>query len=172
MNSAFHTYLNKEKVYISQAPLWLVDARLIGIFLQADPNLTFRDDLKDVITDVMADGTLISIFYKRVKEPLNDNSIVRFTDGLAIQVVISDPKKAGEFTETLSKAMGYFNENGSQPILSSKVFLPFGKSAAIDKDTFRKLIQMQNEYLNHIKHVEMHNICHIDKDISLGYDTT
>jgi hypothetical protein len=30
---------------------------------------------------------------------------------------ISDAKKAGEYTETLSKSMEYFNENGSHPIL-------------------------------------------------------
>jgi hypothetical protein len=50
-----------------------------------------------------------------------------------VEVAISDPKKAGEYTETMSKAMEYFNENGSHPILSSKLFLPFGKSAAIEK---------------------------------------
>jgi hypothetical protein len=31
---------------------------------------------------------------------------------------------------------------------------------------------MQNEHLHHTKHVEMHNLSHIDKNISLGYDTT
>jgi hypothetical protein len=172
MHSAFRTYLNKEKIYVIQSALGLVDARLIGVFLQADPNLTFRDDLKGVITDVMADGTLISIFPKRVKEHSNDKSKVHFTNGFEVQVAISKPKKAGEYTETLPKAMEYFNENGSHPILSSKVVLPFGKSVAIDNDTFRKLIRMQNEYMCHIKHAEMHNLCHIDKDISLGYDTT
>jgi hypothetical protein len=118
--------------------------------------------------EVMAYGTPISIFTQRVKEPSNDNKNVRFTNGLVIQVAIYDPKKSGVYTETLSKAMKYFNENGSHPILSSKV----GKSAVIDKDAFRKLIQMQNEDLRRTKHVEMHNLSHIDKDISLGYDTT
>jgi hypothetical protein len=33
-------------------------------------------------------------------------------------------------------------------------------------------IQQQNEHLRHTKHVEMHNLSHIEKDISLGYDTT
>jgi Fe-S-cluster formation regulator IscX/YfhJ len=107
-----------------------------------------------------------------LKEPSNDNSKVRFTNRLAVQVVISDPKKSGEYTETLSKAMEYVKENSSHPILSSKVFLPFGKSAAIDNDTFRKLISMQNEDPHHIKHAEMHNLCHIDNDISLDCDTT
>jgi hypothetical protein len=64
MNSAVHTYLNKEKVYVSHVTLGLVYARLIGVFLQADPNLTCRDDLKEAIMDVMADGTPISIFHK------------------------------------------------------------------------------------------------------------
>jgi hypothetical protein len=120
----------------------------------------------------MADGTLILIFPKHVKEPSNDNLKVRFTNGLMIKEVISYPRKAGEYTEMLSKAMEYFNENGSHPILSSKVFLPFVKSAAIDNETFSKLIRMKNEYLHHITHVEMHSICHINKDILLGYDMT
>jgi hypothetical protein len=68
--------------------------------------------------------------------------------------------------------MGYFNDNGSHPILSSKVSLPFDKSAAIDNETFCKLIRMQNEHICHTKHVEMHSLCHIDKEISVGYDTT
>jgi hypothetical protein len=39
MGSAFRTYLNKEKVYVSQAALGLVDAQIIGVFLQANPNI-------------------------------------------------------------------------------------------------------------------------------------
>jgi hypothetical protein len=173
MHYAFHMHLNNEKVSVSQAALDLVDIHLSGVFLQADTTFTFGVDLKEAIMDVMADGMRISIFPKRVNEPSNDNTKIRLTNGLAVEVAISDPKKAGEYTETLSKAMEYLNENGSRPILSSKVFLPFGKSVAIDNTiTFRKLIRMQNIYLGHIKHVEMHNLCHIDKDISLGYDTT
>jgi hypothetical protein len=72
INSIFHSYLNKEKFYVRQAFLGLLDARLIGVFLQADPNLTFRDDLKQAIMEVMANGTIISIFPKRVNEPSND----------------------------------------------------------------------------------------------------
>jgi hypothetical protein len=87
-------------------------------------------------------------------------------------MVIADPKKAGEYTETLSKAMEYNNKNGIHPILSSKVFLPFGKSSVIDNETFRNLVRMQNEYLHHIKYFGMYHLCHIDKKISLGYDTT
>jgi hypothetical protein len=45
MNSAFYSYLNKEKVYVSQSALGLVDARFIGVFLQCNPTLTFLDDL-------------------------------------------------------------------------------------------------------------------------------
>jgi hypothetical protein len=36
--------------------------------------------------------------------------------------------------------MQYFNGNGSHPILSSKAFFPFGKAAAIENGTVRKLI--------------------------------
>jgi hypothetical protein len=49
MGSAFHIYLNREKVYVSQSALGLVDARIIGVFLQANPTLTFWDDLKEAI---------------------------------------------------------------------------------------------------------------------------
>jgi hypothetical protein len=31
---------------------------------------------------------------------------------------------------------------------------------------------MQNEYLHKIRHIKVHNICNIDKEISMGYDTT
>jgi hypothetical protein len=30
---------------------------------------------------------------------------------------------------------------------------------------------MKNEHLPNIKHIEIHNMCHIDKEISMGYDT-
>jgi hypothetical protein len=71
-NSVLRSYLNKEKVYASQASLGLLDARIIGVFLQADPNLTVCDDLKQSIMEVMADGTPKSIFPRRVMEPSND----------------------------------------------------------------------------------------------------
>jgi hypothetical protein len=57
-------------------------------------------------------------------------------------VAIPDSKKAAEYTETMAKAMEYFNENGSHPIFSSKFFLPFDKAAAIDNETFQKIIRM------------------------------
>jgi hypothetical protein len=146
-NSIFRSNLDKEKVYLSQTSLGLVDAHLIGVFLQADPNLTFCNDRKQAIMNVMENGTPISVFLKRVKD---DASKVRYTNGLAVQVAIPDSKKAAEYTETLTKAMAYFNENDSHPIISSKVCLPFGKVAAIDNSTFRKLIRMQNEYVHEI----------------------
>jgi hypothetical protein len=31
---------------------------------------------------------------------------------------------------------------------------------------------MQNEYLHKIFHIEIHHLCDIDKEISMGYDTT
>jgi hypothetical protein len=166
-NSVFRSYLNKEKVCVSQASLGLVDARLIGIFLEADPNLTFRDDLKQAIMVVMADGAHISIFPKRVKDPSNYYSKICFANGLAVQVAIPDSKKAVEYMETLAKAMEYLNGNESHPILSSKVFIPFGKAEGIDDGTFRKLIRMQNEYLHKIKHIEINSMCNIDKEISI-----
>jgi hypothetical protein len=90
--------------------------------------------------EVMADGAIVSIFAKRVKEPSNDFPGIRYRTGLALQVAIPDSKASSEYTENLAKAMTYLNENGSHPILFSKVFLPFGKAAAIDNETFRNLI--------------------------------
>jgi hypothetical protein len=58
----FRKYLNKEKVYVSQATLGLVDAILIGIMLHTDPQLTFRDDINSSIFDIMHDDTPISVF--------------------------------------------------------------------------------------------------------------
>jgi hypothetical protein len=81
-------------------------------------------------------------------------------------------KKSSEYTKTLTNAIEYFNVNDSLLILYSKVLFPFGKTAAIDNGTFRKLIRIQNEYLHKIRHIEVHNLCNIDKEISLGYDTT
>jgi hypothetical protein len=94
-----------------------VDARIIGVFLQANSTLTFQDDLKEAIMEDMSDATPISIFPKRVNEPSNNKTKKCFTNGLAIQVAIDDPKKAGEYTEILSKAMEYFNENGCHPMM-------------------------------------------------------
>jgi hypothetical protein len=126
------------------------------VFLQASPNLTFRDDLKQATMYVMADGTPISTFPKCVKEPSNDSSKIRFTNGLAVQVAIPDSEKSAEYTETLIKAMEYCNSNCSHPLLSLKVFIPFGKEAAIDNGTFKKLIRMQNEYIHKI--IEIHHL--------------
>jgi hypothetical protein len=142
MGSYFCIYLNREKVYASQAALGLVDACIIGVFLQANQTLMSRySNMKEAIMEAMSDTTPISNFSKRVKEPPHDNMKVLFTKGLAIQVTIDDPKKAGEYTEIMYNAMDYFNENGCHPILYSKVFLPFGRSTAIDNETFCKLIR-------------------------------
>jgi hypothetical protein len=157
--SIFRTYLKQEQVYVSQASLGIVDARLVGFFLQAEPNITSHKDLKQAIMEVMADGTPISVFPKRVKEPSNDS----FTNGLAVQVAIPDTKKAAEYTETLAKEIEYFKSNDSHPILSSKVCMPFGNRASIDNVTFHKLILMQNEYLRKIRHIDIHHLCNIDK---------
>jgi hypothetical protein len=97
-------------VPVSQATLCLVDACIIGVFLHANPTLTFRDYLKEAIIEFMVDRTIISIFPKRFKEPSNDNTKVQFTNGLAVQVTLADPKKSGVYNESLSKAMEHFNE--------------------------------------------------------------
>jgi hypothetical protein len=114
-NSAFRSYINTEKVYVSHASLGLVDANLIDILLQADPNLTFRDDLQQTIMEVMADDASISIFPKKVKEPSNDSSNIRFTNGLDVQVAIPDSKKSAEYTDTLANAIEFLNGNDATP---------------------------------------------------------
>jgi hypothetical protein len=68
LGTTFRKYLNKEKVYVSQASLGLVDARIIGVMLLSDPNLTFCDDIKTSIYDIMRDDTPISVFTKCVRE--------------------------------------------------------------------------------------------------------
>jgi hypothetical protein len=92
VNTPFRKYLNKENVYVSQASLGLVDVRIIGAMIQADPNLTFCDDIKNSIYDIMRDYTPISVFTKRVREVNAKSDNPRFTNGLAIQVAIKDGK--------------------------------------------------------------------------------
>jgi hypothetical protein len=88
-----------------------VDTRIIDIFLQANPTITFWDDLEEAIMEAMYDATPIIISPKVVKEQFNDKTKIRFTNGLAIQDAIDDRKRAGEYTEIVSKAMEYFNKN-------------------------------------------------------------
>jgi hypothetical protein len=85
-------------VYVSPAVFRLIDTRTIGVMLQADPLLTFRDYIKASIMDIMSDDTPMYIFVKRVREvnPSNDNT--RFTNGLAIQVAIKDGKQNEQYT--------------------------------------------------------------------------
>jgi hypothetical protein len=61
-------YLNQDKVYVSPAVLGLVDTRIIGAMLQTDPQLTFRNDSKASVVDIMSDNTPLSGFVKRVRE--------------------------------------------------------------------------------------------------------
>jgi hypothetical protein len=82
----FMKSLNKEKVYVYQASLGLVDARIIGVMLQTDPNLTFCDDIKTSIFHIMRDDTTISVFTKRVREVNAKYDNPRYTNGLAIQL--------------------------------------------------------------------------------------
>jgi hypothetical protein len=65
--------------------------------LQIDPLLTFRDDSKSSIMDIMKDDTPMSVFATQVHEsPTNDNP--RFTNVLAIQVFIKDGKQTEQYT--------------------------------------------------------------------------
>jgi hypothetical protein len=78
--------------------------------------------------DTINDGVNISVFPKRVKETNQDGSHVRFTNnGLAVQIALSDAKLAADYTAKLISTMEFFNSNGNHTILSSCVFLPFGK---------------------------------------------
>jgi hypothetical protein len=156
MSTHFHKYLNQDKVYVSPAVLGLVNTRIIGVMLQTDPLLDFRDDIKASIMDIINDATPMYVVAKRVCEinPSNDNP--RFTNGLAIQVAIKDGKQTDQYTEKLAKAMEYVNEHGNHPVLSQCVFVPFGRGASIEQNTFCSLIRMQNEFLHNIKHAELH----------------
>jgi hypothetical protein len=129
--------------------------------------LTFRDDIKSSIMDIMRDNTPIAVFSKRVRElkPANDNPHV--TNALTIQVAIKYGKTTEAYTDKLDKAMEYVNEHGSHPVLSQCVFPSFGRGAAIDQNTFCSLIRMQNEFLHNIKHVEIHGLSDIDIEIHL-----
>jgi hypothetical protein len=109
--------LKKGKVYVSQASLGLVDHRIIGVMLQTDPNLTFRDDIKTSIYDIMRDDTPIYVSTKCVRESNIKFDNPRCTNGLAIQVDIKDGKETEAYTKKLSKAMEFVNEHGNHPIL-------------------------------------------------------
>jgi hypothetical protein len=60
--------------------------------LQIYPTLTFRDDIKASIMDIMGDNTPLSVFAKRVRELKAAIDNLLFTNGLAIQVAIKDGK--------------------------------------------------------------------------------
>jgi hypothetical protein len=53
----FSKYLDKETVDASRASLSLVDSRIIGVMFHIDPQLTFHDDIKTSILDIMRDDT-------------------------------------------------------------------------------------------------------------------
>jgi hypothetical protein len=76
--------------------LGLVDTRIIGIMLQTDPLLTFCEDSKASIMDIMNEDMPMYVFAKRVREVNPSNYNPRFTNGLAIQVTIKDGKQTAE----------------------------------------------------------------------------
>jgi hypothetical protein len=153
MSTPLRKYLNQDKVYVSPAVLGPVDTHIICIIIQKDSLLTFRDDIKASIMDIMNDVTPMSVFAKRVREvnPTSDSPC--FTNGLAIQVTIKYGKQTEQYTEKLYKAMEYVNEHGNHPVLSQCVFVPFRRGASINQNTFCSIIWMQNEFLHNIQHV-------------------
>jgi hypothetical protein len=102
LTTPFRKYLNQDETYVSPAVLGLVDTRIAGVMLHTNLQLTFRDDIKSSIMDIMSDNTPLSVFVKQVREinPSTDNP--RFTKGLAIQVAI----KAGKETEKVDYGNG------------------------------------------------------------------
>jgi hypothetical protein len=121
--------------------------------------------------DIMDDNAPLSVVAKCVRElnPVNDNP--RFTNGLAIQVAIKDGNETEAYTEKLAKAMEYANDHDNRSVLSKCVFVPFvpfGRGAAIDQNTFRSLIRMQNEFLHNVKHVKIHGLFDIDTELRRG----
>jgi hypothetical protein len=62
------------------------------------------------------------------------------------------------------------NKNGHHPLLSQCVFIPVGRGAAIDQDTFWSFIRIQNECLHNIRHVEIHGLADSDMDRHVGDD--
>jgi hypothetical protein len=149
----FRKYLNKEKVYVSQALLGIVYAKITGVMLHIDPHLTFHGDIKTSIFDIMRDNTQISVFTKRVCEVNAKSDNPRFTNGLAIQVVIKDGKEMEAYTEKLSNTMDFVNKHVNRPILSQCSYVPFGRGAAIDEPNLCSLIRMQNKFMHNIQHV-------------------
>jgi hypothetical protein len=136
--------------------------------LQTDPNLTFRDNMKTSIFDMIRDDKPISVFTKRVHEVNAKSNNPRFTNGLAIQVAIKDGTETEAYTEKMFKAIEFVTEHGNHPTLSQCVFVPFGRGAAIDPPTFCSLIRMQNEFIHNIQHVDIHGLDDIDIHRHLG----
>jgi hypothetical protein len=149
----------------------MVNTHIIGVLLQTDPQLTFIDDIKAYIMDIMSDNTPISVLVTRVRElkPANDNPC--FTNGLAIQVTIKDGKATKAYTEKVAKAMEYANEYDNHPVFSQCVFVPFGRGAAIYQNTFCSLMCMQNEFLYSVKHLEIHGLSNINVELHLGNES-
>jgi hypothetical protein len=92
LSTLFCKYLNQIKVYVSPAVLGLVDAHIIGVMLQTEPQLTFRDNIKASIMDIMSDNTPFSVFAKCTRELNHSTDNPLFTNGLTIQVDIKGGK--------------------------------------------------------------------------------
>jgi hypothetical protein len=66
--------------------------------------------------------------------------------------------------------MEFVNEHGDHPLLSQRVFVPFGRGEAIHQDTFCSFIRMHYELLHNVRHIEIHGLADIDIDRHLGHD--
>jgi hypothetical protein len=112
--------------------------------LHTDPKLTFCDDIKSSIFNIMHDDSPISAFTKLVRVVNAKTDNLKFANGIAIQVAIKDGKETEIYTDKISKSMEFMNEHGNHPILSQFVCVPFELGADIDQDTFCSFIHMQN----------------------------
>jgi hypothetical protein len=135
-SSPFSKYLNKEKIYGTHASLRLIDSHIIGVMFQTDPQLSFCDDIKPYISDLMQDGTPLSVFTKRVHDINASTDTPRFMNALAVEA----------YTEKLSKAMEHVKDQINHLILSQCVFVPFRRGSVIDQDTFHNIIHMHSHF--------------------------
>jgi hypothetical protein len=86
----FCKYLKNKKVYVTHAYSGLIDSRIIGVLLQTDLQLSFCNDIKASISNLVRDGAPLSVFAKCVRELNSKYHNPHFTNGLAIQVAIKD----------------------------------------------------------------------------------
>jgi hypothetical protein len=111
--------INRSKVFdiLPVVIQYYLNYRVRSLLFCSDPTLTFRDDIKSSIMDIMSDNTPLTVFSKRVRELTPANDTPHFTNEITIQVAIKDGKTTEAYTDKLSKAMEYVNEHGNHPVL-------------------------------------------------------